>query len=355
LKELSNDRGGLKTEIEYRISEEYARSIFNANQGKRINESLRLIRLEARDPRWTSLAQLYSTNSGNGFYGWNIRRRYSASETKNAKLHLFHIKAGVLPTGEECGTRYDDLQMCPFCGAGRVQVSPLRLRLTKAPKRAEIARSWGGEVIVSARVVRLLVDSHMTGFGLGPVQRSKKGEEEAYTFIDTASGKQLLYAALQAGIEYPSPEFYVWTNSTEQRDQLDRAIREHESRKLPRRRLSGGTSPEWYQLFVTSSPVELASVTRIGCNPFDDDIAGQYRCPLGLRDHVVGLNLLSQVTVQGKAWKGADFLHSRELVGVRRGLFNPQPLLFISPRLRDLLLGNAVEGWSSEAANVSSA
>jgi hypothetical protein len=342
----------LKTEIEYRISEEYARSVLDANEGKRINESLRLIRLDARDPRWTSFARLYSAHNGNGFYSWNIRRRYSVGETKNAKLHLFHIRAGVLPTGEECGTLYDDLEMCPFCGAGRVQASPLRLRITKAPKRAEFARSWGGEIIVSARVVRFLIDSHITGFGLGPVQRSRKGEEEAFTFTDTASGKQLLYAALQAGIEYPSPEFYVWINSTEQRDNLDSAINEHETRKLPRRRLPGGTSPEWYQLFVTSSPVELAPATRIGCNPFDDDIAGQYRCPLGLRDHVVGLNLLSQVTVQGEAWKVADFLHSRELVGVRRGLFNPQPLLFISPRLHDLLVGNAVKGWISEVANV---
>jgi len=38
---------------------------------------------------------------------------------------------------------------------------------------------------------------------------------------------------------------------------------------------------------------------------------------------------------------------------VRRGLFNPKPLLFVSPRLRDLLLKNGVKGWISEVANVS--
>jgi hypothetical protein len=342
----------LKTEIEYRISEDYARSVLLTNEGKRIDESLRLIRLDSGDPRWTSLARLYSTHQGKGFYGWSIRRRYSVGEMKDAQLHLFNIKTRILPTGEECGTQYNDAEMCPLCGAGRVQASALRLRIGKTPRRAEIAQSWGGEIILSARVVRLIIDSHMTGFGLGPVQRSKKGEEEAFTFIETASGKQLLYAALQAGIEYPSREFYVWMNRTEQRDKLQSAITEHERRKLPRRRLHGGTSPDWYQLFVTSNPVELAASTRIGCNPFDDDIAGLYRCPLGLREHVVGLNLLSQVTVEGDAWMSADFLRSRELVGVRRGLFNPKPLLFISPRLRDLLLRNAVKGWSSEVANV---
>jgi hypothetical protein len=350
---LAYHRGDLKTEIEYRISEEHARSVFLPNEGKQIDESLRLIRLDAQDPRWASLARLYSANKGKGFYDWTIRRRYSAGETNDAQLHFFNISAGVLPTGEECGTLYSDLEMCPVCGAGRVQVSPLRLRIANTPRRAEIAQSWGGEIIVSARVVRLLIDSHMTGFGLGPVQRSKKGEEEAFTFMQTPSGKQLLYDALQAGIEYPSPAFYVWINRTEQRDKLEGAIKEHESSKLPTRRLLGGTSPEWYQLFVTSNPVELAAATRIGHDPFDDDIADQNRCPLGLPEHVVGLNLLSQVTVQGEAWKGADLLRSRELVGVRRGLFNPKPLLFISPRLRDLLLRSRVKGWISEVANVS--
>ena len=67
----------------------------------------------------------------------------------------------------------------------------------------------------------------------------------------------------------------------------------------------------------------------------------------------MGLNLLSQAPVQGEAWKGADLLRSRELVGVPRGLFNPKPLLFISPRLRDLLLRSRVKGWISEVANVS--
>jgi hypothetical protein len=343
----------LKAEIEYRISEDHARSIFLPDEGKQINDSLRLIRLNAQDPRWTALARLYAENKGKGFYGWTIRRRYSVRETNEAKLHLFNVRAGFLPTGEECGTVYSDVDMCPLCGAGRAQVSPLRLRIAKAPRRAEIAQSWGGEIIVSARVVRLLVDTHMTGFGLGPVQRSKKGEEEAFTFMETPSGKELLHAALQAGIEYPSSEFYVWINGPEQRDTLERAIKEHEGRKLPTRRLLGGTSPQWYQLFVTSNPVDLAEATRIGHDPFNDDIAGENRCPLGLPGHVVGLNLLSQVTVQGQAWKSADFLRSRELVGMRRGLFNPKPLLFISPRLREMLLKSGVKGWISEVANIS--
>jgi hypothetical protein len=343
----------MKAEIKFRISEELARSVFDFSEGKAISEKLRLITLGADDPRLAALVRLYAQHAGRGFYGWNIERKYSKSETQRATLHLLEIRAGVLPTGEECGTVYDDSDLCPLCGAGRVQVSPLRLRLSNAPKRAEIAQTWGGETIVSARLVRLLIEAGVTGWGLGAVQRSKKAEEEPFSLSETQTGKRLLKAASQVGIQYPSPGFYVWINGPERRKTFLRAVREHKGRKLPGRRLPGGTSANWFQLFVTSELVELSSATRFGLNPFNDDIRGQYRCPLGLRDHVVGLNLLSQVTVAGTAWEGADFVRSRGLVGRRVGLFNPRPLLFVSARLRDLLLKNGVKGWTSEVVRVS--
>jgi hypothetical protein len=335
------------------MSEEHARSVFGVHEGTRINEELRLIKLDADDARWGTLARVYRDHGGKGFHGWHIERRYSAAEIEDAKLHLFQIRAGVLPTGEECGTLYDDTEMCPLCGCGRVQVSPLRLRLAKMPKRAEVAQSWGGELIVSARVVRLLIDSAITGFGLGPVQRPKQGKEEPFSFSQTDSGRKLLLAAAQAGVKHPSPNFYVWINRQEQHDMFQSAVNEHERLKQARRRLLGGTSTDWYQLFVTSNPVELSAATRLGQTPFDNDHEGHHRCPLGLRDHVLGLNLLSQVRLQGSGWDGTDFVRSRGLVGVRRGLFMPQSLLFISARLRELLLKNAIKGWRSEVAQLS--
>jgi hypothetical protein len=343
----------MRAEIKFRISEEHARSIFDFSEGKAISERLRLVALSADDPRLAALARLYAQHAGRGFYGWNVERKYSKSETERASLHLLEIQTGVLPTGEECGTVYDDSDVCPLCGAARVQVSPLRLRISNTPRRAEIAQTWGGETIVSSRLVRLLIEAGITGWGLGAVQRSKKAEEEPFALSETQSGKRLLQAASQAGIQYPSPDFYVWINGPERRKAFLRAVREHESTKLPGRRLPGGTSADWYQLFVTSKPVELSPSTRFGLNPFDGDIHEQYRCPLGLRDHVIGLNLLSQVTVQGTVGDGMDFLRSCGLVGRRVGLFNPRPLLFISARLRDLLLKNAIKGWASEVVNLS--
>jgi hypothetical protein len=343
----------LKTEIEYRISEQNARSVFGVHEGVRINAKLRFIKLDGDDGRWSALAQIFRDRNGKGFYGWHIERNYSATEIEEAKLHLFQISAAVLPSAEECGTAYDDTEICPLCGYGRVQTSPLRLRITKMPKRAEIAKSWGGEVIVSARVARLLIDSGITGFGLGPVQRSKQGEEEPFSFSQTHSGRKLLAAAAKAGVKPPSPDFYVWINRRAQRDIFQSAVNEHERLRLTRRRLLGGTTPDWYQLFVTSPPVELSAETRFGYNPFDNDPDGLNRCPLRLPDHVLGLNLLSQVSLQGSGWDASDFVRSRGLVGVRRGLIMPQSLLFISTRLRELLLTHSIKGWKSEVAQVS--
>src|SRR5882757_6040432 len=136
------------------------------------------------------------------------------------------------------------------------------------------------------------------------------GAEEPFSFSETNSGRQLLHVAEQQGIKYPSPEFYVWINGLKRRDLFQSAVKEHEGGKLARRRLGGGTSPDWYQLFVMSNPVELASATRVGNSPFDNDVESRQRCPLGLRDHVLGLSLLSQVSLPSSEWDGTDFLRS---------------------------------------------
>jgi hypothetical protein len=341
--------------MEYRIAEELACSIFGPNEGRRIDNGIpiRIIKLGAHDSRWKALAELYWTRERKGFFGWSIKRTYSAAETRAARLHLLHVRATIIPTPEECGTAYNDRGTCPLCGSGRAQVTPLRLRLTRTHKRAEIAQSWGGEVIVSARVVRLMIDSGVTGFGLGPVQAAKKGEEEPFSFSQTPSGQRLLRLANEQGIPYPSPQFYVWLHGREHENLLQEVTREHEGTKHRGRRFAGGTSSDWYQLFVTSKPMRLAPSTRVGNGPFDNDLESGQRCPLELEDHVMGLNLLSQVTVPEDEWDGSDFARSRGLVGVRRGLFVPTPLLFISARLRDLLVRNSVKGWTSEVVDFS--
>lgn len=105
----------------------------------------------------------------------------------------------------------------------------------------------------------------------------------------------------------------------------------------------------YYQLLPTSSKVSVVSPTVAGVHPLDTDERGQYRCPIG---HTIGLNLLSEVFVRAADWNRADFVHSREYVGVRRGLLVPRHLLLISAKTRDVLARSSLTGWKVEPAHL---
>jgi hypothetical protein len=133
------------------------------------------------------------------------------------------------------------------------------------------------------------------------------------------------------------------------------AFREHGltgARFLPVLRKEGrGAIDSWYQLEVTSRPVGVAPVTRFGINLFDPDEKGEHRCPLG---HVLGLNLLSELSVVGEDWDGADVCATRQWTGMRStngGVFRPRPLLLISQRMRKLLAALKAKGFELEVAH----
>ncbi len=68
--------------------------------------------------------------------------------------------------------------------------------------------------------------------------------------------------------------------------------------------------------------------------------------------HVSGLNLLSEVWVPRAAWDGSDIVCTKDLVGVRRGVPVPAPLLLISPRLWRLLEVEQIKGYEVEVAHL---
>lgn len=125
------------------------------------------------------------------------------------------------------------------------------------------------------------------------------------------------------------------------------------ARFLPVLRKGGrGVIEDWYQLEVTSRPLGVAPVTRFGVDPFDADEAGEYRCPLG---HILGLNILSELSVVREDWDGADLCATRQWTGVRSrngGAFRPHPLLLISQKLRRLLGELNAKGFELEVAHL---
>jgi hypothetical protein len=116
----------------------------------------------------------------------------------------------------------------------------------------------------------------------------------------------------------------------------------------PVRHKTGEVVEEWRHLVVTSKPVDIVPPTRVGDTPFDLDERGQHRCPL---KHVVGLNRLSELWVKRAGHDGSDWVRTRQLIGVRRGVLRPEEQLLISPRLHRLLLELKAKRFEVEVAH----
>ena len=89
----------------------------------------------------------------------------------------------------------------------------------------------------------------------------------------------------------------------------------------------------------------LSGMTRAGITPFDDDVAGEYRCPHG---DTIGLNLLSEVTISASSRGDADFVASRQFLGRRAGLLRPLRCIFVSQKVRQLFEGHGVKAYRLE-------
>jgi hypothetical protein len=128
---------------------------------------------------------------------------------------------------------------------------------------------------------------------------------------------------------------------------FERVVVEHCTLSQRRNLRSRKSLPTWYQLVITSPPLDVGRNTRFGINPYDEDSEGKCRCPLG---HVSGLNLLSELQVVRTSWDGSDVNCTKQMVGQRGGLLTPVPLIVISPRLMKILLKEKIKGVEFEIA-----
>jgi hypothetical protein len=108
-------------------------------------------------------------------------------------------------------------------------------------------------------------------------------------------------------------------------------------------------SAAWKRLAIVSANAEIAPPTRVGNNPFDEDVRGQYRCPL---NDLVGPNLLSELSVYSSTVDDLDFVATRQFVGVRRGVLRPERLVLVSQKVRRLITEANLSGCEMEAANL---
>ena len=275
---------------EFRVNERFASKLFAENEGKRLGTSIRKIELDTTDPRFAEVGrlqhELHAKHDESFFFGWNLWRKPTSQELRQAELFLLRVLAVFEPAGEERGTKYDESSSCPKCGAGAKQIGPLILDLKRIPKGKDIARTIAGEIVVSRRVAELFERHGITGVTLVPVMLNA---------------------------------------------------------------VSSAESKDWFQLNVQSANAEIIAPTRVGINPFDDDLAGECRC---LQGDLIGLNLLSEVTIRRTTWGDTDFISSRQFIGVRRGLLRPERLILVSPKAWKLIDAEKLKGVDVEIAHL---
>lgn len=337
---------------EFRIDEDFAARLFAEEEGVKLGIA-RKIEIAVDDPRFSRIGELQREVTANAnrafFYGWRIKRTYASEELEKARSLRLVVESTFEPPGESCGTRYDDSKACPKCGSGAPQVSDLWLDLRKAPKGKDIARTIADEWIVSQRLAEGLIEAGLTGFELRLVRHRALYKEDPLDLREIPTGQEIIRKAEAAGAPYQSGRFDVWLNRAENRPLLARAQEEYASLKGKESKWPGKAQPVWYQMIVNSATAEIVPPTRTGINPFDDDARGECRCPLG---DLLGLNLLSEVSISAASRGDADVVQTRQFIGVRGGLLRPTRVVIISPRFWRFLRNARVAGIGLEVVHL---
>jgi hypothetical protein len=166
----------MKEIIELRINNTFSNLLPSSIAGKDIGPVTK-IKIEKGSSEYQSIKELAekvkAKNTESFFYGWGIKRSYGKKELANATLFHLFIANVFEPTGEECGTLYDEeTAACEICGANRKQVSPLILKKGTIPKK-DIARTIGGEVVVSEKFVNAVRQRNLKGLQLSTINGEK--------------------------------------------------------------------------------------------------------------------------------------------------------------------------------------
>ena len=339
---------------EFRVTEEFARRLFGDDEGQKIGSSVRKIELPVEDPRFPQIGklqkELHRTINRSFFHGWNIRYIYTEQELADAALFILNVSSTFEPAGEECGTQYNELTACPRCGSGATQVSSLRLDLRRVPKSADIARTIAGEVIVSQRLAERLLDGEFTGFDLGRILHKARYEDDQIDLHQLPIGRDILRRAEIANAPHPTGRFWVWLNRVPNVALLDQARAEFAELKRKKIWNGGIAPPVWHQLIVNSKLLEIAPDTRVGVDPYDDDIGCTSKCPMG---DLLGLNLLSEVVISDEdSAIECDIVQSRQFIGTRRGLLRPRQVIMVSQKFRALIKSAGINGAYLDIAHI---
>lgn len=294
----------MKETVEFRINYDFAHLLFGTDEGTDVGQfqkSVKIVALSKDDPRYHQIpiiSKKVKDIYGKGFfYSWQIKRGYTKKEFERAALLQVKIKTAFEPTGEECGTLYDEKSACEICGANRKQISKLMLKKGSIPKK-DIVKTIGGELVVSEKFVTAFNNRSFKGAIFTPIIFSMK----------VVSGYYQLSAA---------NEFELSKNTIAGDDPFDS---------------SEGSNEGTYNI----SGYEIK---------FEREV---YKCPKG---HTLGLNLLSEAyVVNNPIIYNKDFFSSKQKIGVKRGLLRPESIYFCSLDFKRMVDEEKLSGFDFEIA-----
>lgn len=274
---------------EFRVAEDFAGKLFSANEGTRLG-SVRKIELATNDPRFDRIGDLQSeTRAVTGrSFFYGWALRRHYSKAELTTASCFHLRIRAV-----------------FEPAGEE-------RGTKYDESSACPKCGSG--------------AKQTGSLILDLKRIPKGKDFAKTIAgEIVVSRRVVDLFERYGVSGVAlrPVRMCATSSAESKD--------------------------WFQLGVQSEKAEIVAPTRVGIDPFDDDAVGECRCQLC---DLLGLNLLSEVTISGKSRGDADFVSSLQFIGARRGLLRPERVILISPKVCKLIGSEKLKGVEVEIARL---
>jgi len=302
--------------------------------------------------------------------GWDRRynkRIFDASEIQQAKLlqmHLFSASGG----GGEYGTWYTEgvlAERCTIneespspcnnrgkvtCALSSVQIGPLRFPFNQMRRSDDIFMLWSGEIVVSGRLAKMIVEKGFTGAKLQPIWNTCVPPKSLQHLHDVPSGNELFQRALMHGLDPSGHAFRLWLEEKEQLPLLEKALWEQmDLRENRGDGVSFATLRKFSQLIIQSDPIVISGNTLFGYNPLRPGSLTKCDCTLG---KVERHGLLSALSIVSSSWDGADICFSNTYFGGKRGLFRPWRRLLVSKRFFDALQQEKMRGFDFEVVQL---
>jgi hypothetical protein len=115
------------------------------------------------------------------------------------------------------------------------------------------------------------------------------------------------------------------------------------------KRKSSTAPAKWYQLYIEDAYANIVPPTLTGLALFELDEQREFVCPEG---DLIGLNALSEFTVSLDNAEVPDIFFAHQYFGRRQGVLRPWQPIFVSPRLRALIVSEKLKGLRFEIANL---